>query len=75
LLLNTQGEKLGVSIYEEGASRKRQVSYKLEIAKMMSGLLSDSFNIMVLPLGQKMDPELSHPNLYAQSYYLAPCSS
>jgi hypothetical protein len=22
-----------------------------------------------------MDPELSHPNLYAQSYYLAPCSS
>jgi hypothetical protein len=31
------------------------VPYKLETGKMMSGLPSESFSIIVLPLGQKMD--------------------
>jgi hypothetical protein len=31
------------------------VTYKLETRKMMSGLPRESFSIMILPLGHKMD--------------------
>jgi hypothetical protein len=51
----TQGEKLGVPIHGE-KSRRNEVPYKLAIGEMMNGLLSKSFSIIVLPLGQKMGP-------------------
>jgi hypothetical protein len=41
----TQGEKLGVSIYEEKANRKKWGAFKLVIGRMMSGLPSESSSI------------------------------
>jgi hypothetical protein len=46
------------------------VTYKLETRKMMSGLPRESFSIMVLPLGHKMDLDLC-----ATPHYLAPGGS
>jgi hypothetical protein len=50
------------------------VPYKLEIGKMISAFLSESFRIMVLPLRQEIDLGLLHPDLYPQPHYLAPDS-
>jgi hypothetical protein len=50
------GEKLGVLIWEEKLSRQNGVLYKLAVGKIINDLPSESSSIMVLPLGQKMDP-------------------
>jgi hypothetical protein len=51
----TRGEKLGVSIYEERASRKRWGTLQIGNWKDNESLLSELFSIMVLPLWQKTD--------------------
>jgi hypothetical protein len=42
---------------KRGSIDKSWVPYILAIGKIMKGLLTESSNIMVLPLGEKMDPE------------------
>jgi hypothetical protein len=59
--------------------KKKQVErnslpHKLAIGRITNGLPNESFSIMVLPLGQKMDPGATAPDLYAQPHYLAPSS-
>jgi hypothetical protein len=43
--------------------RGNSVSYKLATGRMMNGLPSEWFSIMVLPLGQKMDPGVWRPGM------------
>jgi hypothetical protein len=51
--------------------RENGAPCKLATGRTMNGLLNKSFNYMDLPLGQKMDPGLLHPDLCAQQNYLA----
>jgi hypothetical protein len=71
LLPLRQGENLGVPIYEERLNRQKRGDLQIGNWNDNEWPPKQIIHTIVLPLGQKTDLVLLHPNLYAQLHHQA----